>query len=146
MKKVREAIVLALTLLINTVALGETNAELVAQVQATENAFAKTMVDRDVEAFATFLADEAVFFSGEQLLRGKEAIVAAWSAYYTGDAAPFLWHSKTVEVLESGTLAHSSGPVLTPDGQEVADFNSVWRREPDGSWKVVFDKGCNRCR
>jgi ketosteroid isomerase-like protein len=21
-------------------------------------------------------------------------------------------------------------------------FSSVWRREPDGSWQIIFDKGC----
>jgi hypothetical protein len=45
----------------------------------------------------------------------------------------------------SGTLAHSSGPVINRRGERVGTFNSVWRRESDGSWKVVFDKGCDVC-
>ena len=47
-----------------------------------------------------------------------------------------------VEVLDSGTLALSTGPVLDPDGRRVGTFSSVWRREADGAWLVVFDKGC----
>ena len=43
-------------------------------------------------------------------------------------------------------LAHSSGPVFNPKGERVATFNSIWRRESDGRWKVVFDKGCDVCR
>ena len=47
--------------------------------------------------------------------------------------------------LDSGSLAYSSGPVFDPKGKRVATFNSVWRREADGTWRVVFDKGCNAC-
>jgi hypothetical protein len=46
-----------------------------------------------------------------------------------------------VEVLDSGTLALSSGPVRDPQGKRIGTFNSVWRREPRGAWKVVFDNG-----
>ena len=123
----------------------ETAVDLADQVRAAETAFAKTMADRDVDAFASFLADEALFFGEEQVLRGKDAIKAGWGAYFAGVTAPFSWSPEVVEVLESGTLAHSSGPVLTPDGQQVGTFNSIWRREADGSWKVVFDKGCAHC-
>jgi ketosteroid isomerase-like protein len=35
--------------------------------------------------------------------------------------------------------------VRDPDGRQIGTFNSVWRREADGSWKVVFDKGCPPC-
>jgi hypothetical protein len=24
-------------------------------------------------------------------------------------------------------------------------FQSVWRLDPDGRWRVVFDKGCDVC-
>jgi ketosteroid isomerase-like protein len=47
-----------------------------------------------------------------------------------------------VEVLDSGTLALSAGPVRDPKGQQIGTFNSIWRREADGSWKIIFDKGC----
>ena len=46
-----------------------------------------------------------------------------------------------VEVLESGNLALSSGPVRNASGEEVGRFNSIWRKEADGTWRVVFDKG-----
>jgi hypothetical protein len=42
-----------------------TDAESRLQVIATETAFAKTMSDRDHEAFSTVIADDAVFFAGD---------------------------------------------------------------------------------
>ena len=133
------------SLLIAAAVQGETHGDLVDQVRAAETDFAKSMADRDFEAFSSFLADEALFFSEETVLRGKEAIAAGWSPFFAGDTAPFSWSSESVEVLESGTLAHSSGPVFVTNGKQVGIFNSVWRREADGQWKVVFDKGCQVC-
>jgi ketosteroid isomerase-like protein len=122
----------------------ETNADLKEQVRQTEIAFARSMADRDHAAFTSFLADETVFF-GREVLRGKAAVAAAWKRYYEGPQAPFSWAPDAVEVLDSGTLALSSGPVWDPDGQRVGTFTSTWRREKDGRWKIVFDKGCPPC-
>jgi len=115
------------------------------QVEATERAFAKTMADRDHDAFTSFLADETVFFAGEKPLRGKLAVASAWKPFFEKPDAPFSWEPVTVVVLDSGTLALSSGPVRDPAGKEVATFNSIWRREPGGQWKIVFDKGSDTC-
>jgi ketosteroid isomerase-like protein len=138
-------LVIAFFLMMNGSACGETHDDLVDQVRAAETAFAKSMADRDIEVFASFLADEGLFFDEQSVLRGKDAIKAGWSAFFNGETAPFSWSSESVEVLESGTLAHSSGPVFIPGGKQVGIFNSVWRREADGRWKVVFDKGCHLC-
>jgi ketosteroid isomerase-like protein len=119
--------------------------DLAQQVRDAENGFAATMAKRDLTAFATYLADDAVFFGGSDVARGKKAVIAAWTPLYQGAKAPFSWKSETVEVLASGTLAHSSGPVLNAEGRRVATFNSIWRRSPDGKWQVVFDKGCDVC-
>jgi ketosteroid isomerase-like protein len=124
----------------------ETREQLTQQVRDAENAFAATMAARDHKAFATFIADDAIFFGGDTPARGKAAVVESWKGLYEKPNAPFSWRSETVEVLESGKLAHSSGPVLNAKGERVATFNSIWRRERDGNWKVVFDKGCEACR
>lgn len=113
----------------------------VAEVEAHELAFAKTMADRDLAAFLTFISPEAVFFSGEQPLRGRDAIERGWAPFFDGPDAPFSWRPDVVEVLESGDLALTSGPVMDPGGTEVGRFNTVWRRNPVGEWRVVFDKG-----
>lgn len=115
------------------------------EVMATERAFARTMAERNHGAFVSFLADEAIFFNGETPIRGKGAVSNAWRAFYDGPAAPFSWEPETVHVLDSGKLALSTGPVRGPDGQLVARFNSVWRREPSGQWRIVFDKGSPVC-
>ena len=81
------------------------------QVIAAERAFAKTMADRDHTAFAQYVSDEAVFFSGPTPLRGKQAVVDYWARFYSKPNAPFSWEPKEVEVLDSGGLAISSGPV-----------------------------------
>lgn len=110
-------------------------------VEAREIAFAKTMADRDFDGFKEFISDEAIFFNGNVPLKGKPAITAAWAAFFEGETAPFSWAPDTVEVLDSGNLAISSGPVHASTGESVGRFNSIWRKELDGQWRVVFDKG-----
>ena len=115
------------------------------QVTDAERAFARTMAERDHAAFASHLADEAVFFSGETPLRGRDAVAADWRRFFEGPAAPFSWEPDRVEVLESGSLALSTGPVYDPAGKVIGRFNSIWRREASGQWRVVFDKGSPVC-
>jgi ketosteroid isomerase-like protein len=122
---------------------GGSNATAAAEVRAAERAFAATMAARDRNAFATHIADEAIFFGNQGALRGKAAVVAGWARWFEGAAAPFSWEPETVEVLDSGTLALTSGPVRDPQGQQIGTFNSIWRRDSDGRWRVVFDKGCS---
>jgi ketosteroid isomerase-like protein len=118
---------------------------LAAQVREAERAFAKTMADRDHGAFVSFLADEAVFLGPKTTLRGKTAVAEGWKRFYEGVQSPFSWEPDRVEVVDSGTLAVSTGPVRDPQGKRVGTFNSVWRREPGGGWKVVLDNGCPPC-
>ncbi|HXV75829.1 MAG TPA: nuclear transport factor 2 family protein [Candidatus Polarisedimenticolaceae bacterium] len=142
------AVVACLALLVPRPALALTPDErtrLEAEVRAAEDAFAKTLADRDLAAFARFVADDAAFFGRDDVSRGKPAVVQSWSGFFEGSTPPFSWRSELAVVLDSGTLAHSSGPVFGPDGERFGTFNSIWRREPSGEWKVVFDKGCAYC-
>lgn len=111
------------------------------QVDQTERAFARSMAERKLDDFARHLSEQTVFYNGRQVLRGREAVLAVWKAYYEGPQAPFSWEPDQVDVLADGTLAHSSGPVRDPSGKRVSRFNSVWRQEAPGVWRIVFDKG-----
>lgn len=126
-------------------ALHPDNAELKKQVADTERAFAATMKARDHAAFASFLANDTVFFSGPVPLHGKQAVADFWKKLYTGPAAPFSWEPTEVEVLDSGLLAFSSGPVYDPSGKLVSKFSSIWQRDPKGQWKIIFDHGWDVC-
>lgn len=135
----------ALPLLFAGLLYAQTNAELKEQVRRTETAFAKTMADRDHAAFTRFLAAETVFIGSGTATRGAQAVAERWKRFFDGPKAPFSWAPEVVEVLDSGTLAITQGPVRDPDGKRVGTFNSVWRRESSGQWKVVLDNGCPAC-
>jgi ketosteroid isomerase-like protein len=100
------------------------------------------MADRNLSAFTEFIAEESIFFNGqEEPSRGKQQVVKEWEQYFKGAAAPFSWEPDQVEVLASGTLALSTGPVRDPTGKVFGRFNSIWRLEGPNTWRIVFDKG-----
>lgn len=115
------------------------------QVADTERGFAKSMAERNFAAFTSFLSEEAVFFTGPTPLRGKQAVAEVWKRFYEKPAAPFSWEPDKVVVLDSGTLALSTGPVHDPTGKHFATFSSIWRLEAPGVWRIIFDKGETVC-
>lgn len=122
------------------------HADLERQVKEVERAFARTMADRDHDAFKSFLAEEAVFLSGDVSSRGKPAVAARWKAYFTEPKPPFSWAPETVAVLDSGTLALSTGPVWNSAGKRISTYTSIWRQEEPGVWRIVFDRGNKYCQ
>jgi ketosteroid isomerase-like protein len=114
-------------------------------VMDTERAFAKTMADRDFAAFGKFLSADTVFQGAKAALRGPDAVNGAWKKFFEGSLAPFSWEPDNVLVMTDGKLAISSGPVRDPQGKLVARFNSVWRQEAPGIWRIVLDMGNDAC-
>jgi ketosteroid isomerase-like protein len=109
-------------------------------VRSTELAFAKAMADRDFNAFASHLSDDAVFFDDRKIQHGAAEVSAAWKPLFSDAKAPFSWAPDHVEVLAAGDLALSTGPVIVND-RVVGRFNSIWRLEAPHTWRIVFDKG-----
>jgi ketosteroid isomerase-like protein len=138
-------ILCAALLLLPSFAPAQTNAELKEQVRRTEIAFAKSLADRSITAFASFLSKETIFMSNGNVTHGASQVVERWEKFFDGAQAPFSWEPETVEVLDSGKLAMTSGPVRDPSGKRIGTFNSVWRRESNSQWKIVLDNGCPAC-
>jgi len=116
-------------------------------VECAEVSFSRAVERRDLDSFTRFLDDEARFVAGE-VLRGSEEIAAAWAPYFEDDGPEIRWRPAVVEIVAGGTLALSRGPYrirgTDPDGNATESwgtFNSVWRRQPEGAWTVLFDAG-----
>lgn len=116
-------------------------------VRCQEIAFSQSVENKDIEAFKSFLDDDARFV-GRSVMSGSDAIADAWKVFFAEDGPAIKWRPQFVEVLDDGTLALTRGPYRMiskdADGNPVdqwGTFNSVWRKNPDGRWRVVFDAG-----
>ena len=122
-------------------------ADLVDEVRCREIAFSQAAENKDAEAFASFIDADARFV-GNSVIKGPQAIAEAWASFFAEDGPAIKWRPQFVEVLEDGTLALTRGPyrMIARDAEDKlvegwGTFNSVWRLQKDGSWKVVFDAG-----
>lgn len=107
-----------------------------------ERAFAKTSEEKGIrEAFLAWLAPDATVF--------RPGPVPGRSVYEKMDPAnPALltWEPQVAEVAASGEMGYTSGPyVIRPrrDAEPTGcgHYVSIWKRQPDGAWRVFLDAG-----
>lgn len=116
------------------------------EVWKRELGFARAVADHDTRAFADHVDANAVFgVGGPHRTRGREAIVAEWKGIVDGSALELRWYPDQVSLASDGRTAHSSGPALYRDPKDGSvrqgRFGSVWQRDAEGVWRVVFDGG-----
>ena len=114
-------------------------ADPVEDVRQAEIAFAKAFADRDKVRFFAMVAEDATFLSRMGTARGKKEVIARWTPLLDAPQAPFSWGPERVSVSADGKLGLSTGPVYSAKGVHTGDYISTWRREANGTWKIVFD-------
>src|SRR5437867_1598722 len=96
------------------------------------------------QAFLEFFADNAVGFDGEQTAPAKDL--------FRKQPDPpkdrrLIWEPRYGDIAASGDLGYLTGPVrrIIPGQNNGQPFHSlyasVWKRQADGSFKVVMDMG-----
>lgn len=114
-----------------------------------ELAFAQAAASGDEEAFARFLAPDAVFSaSWKDKEIGRKAILAAWAPYLRGTPVRVRWYPRSVAIAAHGQVAISSGPALFEQVDEtdplkrfrVGKYVTTWIRDGEG-WRIAFDDG-----
>ncbi len=102
------------------------NSDAVEEVRCTEFAFSLAVENRDSDAFASLVDVDARFIGGT-ILKGRNAVVEAWAAFFADDGPDIIWRPQIVEVLETGDLAFSHGPyritALDDKGDSVVEWN-----------------------
>lgn len=114
-----------------------------------EARFAKDVLARGGAAFADWFADDGVALgNGEQPAIGRVAILK--SANWDPKAYQLTWTPTEAVLGPSGdigyTWGHYEGRSKDANGNPVivsGRYITIWRKQPNGAWKVVLDAGAN---
>ncbi len=108
----------------------------------SELAFSKASVDKGMrEAFLEFLAERSIVFR-PQPTDGR--------LFYSDvrDTAVLSWYPVAADISRTADLGYTTGPyeyrpIKSGEARNVDHgyYVSVWRKQKDGSWKVVLDIG-----
>jgi ketosteroid isomerase-like protein len=121
-------------------------------VHARESSFAASVERRDEKAFAEHIHPGAVFLGAGAPARGRDAVVASWSRIVRGDGVRLRWRAGDVVIGGDPSIAYSTGPSyfesLAPvdpakprPRYTLNNFFSVWVKDRDGRWRVMYDGG-----
>jgi ketosteroid isomerase-like protein len=108
----------------------------------TERAFAKRAQEVTVrEAFIEFFADESVGFEPEPT-PARESLRKQTRPQPAG--FQLLWEPRVGDIAASEDLGYLTGPsetIVPGQPPRYGNYFSVWKRQPDGEYRVILDVG-----
>lgn len=117
------------------------------EIRQTEEAFAKMAADKGLAEAFSFYADAAAVIKrgADSLISGIEGIKNYYSQPFYSNVS-LSWQADNITVADDGSLGFSYGPfrwASTDSSGAVQEFtgifHSVWKRQPDGSWRYIWD-------
>jgi ketosteroid isomerase-like protein len=113
----------------------------------TEQRFAaRALVVGWKQAFLEYFADTAPWFDGDQVVPAKELLRKLPDP---PKDLRLIWEPRYGDIASSGDVGYLTGPVrrINPSVNEGRPrhsiYASVWKRQADGSFRVVMDMGIN---
>ncbi|MHB1048693.1 MAG: YybH family protein [Bacteroidota bacterium] len=117
------------------------------EIMETEKAFEAMAAEKGIaEAFSFFAAENGVVKrQNDTLIAGKQNIFR----YYENEQmkrAKVQWTPDVIEVSDDGSMASTYGKYLWQIPAENGDtaeyrgvFHTVWKKQPDGEWRYIWD-------
>lgn len=112
----------------------------------TELAFAKMSLDQGIRpAFMTFIAKDGILFRPGPV-KGKQWMID--HPLPPSDKRPLLtWYPSVAEISSDGDMGWTTGPwefksdINDAKPAAFGNFLTVWKKQPDGTWKFAIDLG-----
>jgi ketosteroid isomerase-like protein len=123
-------------------------AKLKSEVAAMEDAFCAMAKEKGLNAaFSHFAAPDVAFIDTDpRKFRGAAAVQERIGPDQPG--VSLTWSASFTDVSDDGTLGYNYGRYelrrAGKDGDDVVRggwFLTIWKRQPDGSWRYVMDNG-----
>jgi ketosteroid isomerase-like protein len=113
-----------------------------------EGEFMKAAADKGSLGYMSYYADDAVEVpNGAPLIEGKVNI-AKGMGFLDDKNNQLIWTPVGADISSSGDLGYTYGNyefhAKDKDGRPVIEYGkytSIWKKQADGSWKVVLDMG-----
>ncbi len=125
--------------------LGQKSSNLASDLQAvveTERAFSRAATEKGVrDSFLAFIADDGILYRPGPV-KGKE-----WLMPRPARPGLLTWQPTYADISAAGDMGVTTGPwefrEKGPEDEPVGygQFATVWKKQPDGSWKFAIDIG-----
>jgi ketosteroid isomerase-like protein len=110
--------------------------------------FMKAAAERGSQGYMSYYAEDAVELpNGADMIQGKESIAKSMSFLDQKDNH-LTWTPVHADMAASGDLGYTFGTYefrsKDKEGKPTVEYGkyaSVWKKQKDGSWKVVMDMG-----
>lgn len=139
-------ILLMLTLLLATTAVAQSGAE--QEILKAERAFNAATQERRAAGWMEFMADDVVVLVPGQPVVGREAVAKFYGEAFANPDFQLSWEPTHAEVIGGGDVGYAVGRYkLTAKNKEgklvhrTGSYLTTWRKQKDGSWKVIADTG-----
>ena len=116
-----------------------------AELMRTDRDFQRVTAERGAAGFASFFAEDAVIMR-EQPVVGPKAIGEARAPFFATPGNRLDWKPTEAESEHDlgCTLGRYEITRMNEKGEKTithGTYLTAWRRQPDQSWKVIFDGG-----
>jgi ketosteroid isomerase-like protein len=111
-------------------------------LEAADRAFFAATRDHGPDGWADFFAPDGVNWGGGRIVTGHDAIKADIAQLLGGSTLE--WTPVGSRIGPGNTIGFTVGTfTVHAGGREVArgSYETVWKQQPDGSWKVAADAG-----
>ena len=121
-----------------------------AQLMEADRAFAAATAARGLEGWMdAYASDAARLALGGPAVRGLGAIREADAGLFADTQRRLIWEPTEAGIFEDGRHGFTTGTsaFVLLEGEAVADtlstgrYITFWRREADGTWKIILDTG-----
>ena len=124
-----------------------------AAIMKADADFNQAVADRDLKRFLSFVGEPATFNGGTAgEIHGRDAVAKEWAPYFQANGPRLMWKPTKAEILGHGDLGYTVGSweLRPPSGGQApattvtrGNYLTVWKKQADGAWRIVFDTGSN---
>ncbi|MCG9970950.1 YybH family protein [Christiangramia crocea] len=117
------------------------------EIMETEAAFAEMAHNEGIpKAFLYYAAEDVAVLRNDTLILGREALKKSYKNLQKNENVSLTWKPDFVDVSSSGDLGYTYGKYVYMMTDSLGNlntsegiFHTVWKRQPDGQWKFVWD-------